>query len=91
MHTSLFRYPLVGAAAESQECIYLVAEAGVSVVRTLPTSKLPKTIAAGERVFVKPNVGAKRATTAWRAGQEAQNGPKAQRLMASATCRWRSA
>jgi len=38
-----------------------------------------------------PNVRAKRATTAWRAGQQAQNGPQAQRLMAGATCRWRSA
>ena len=38
-----------------------------------------------------PNVRAKRAPTAWRAGQQAQNGPQAQRLMASATCRWRSA
>jgi len=41
--------------------------------------------------FARPNVRAKRAATAWRAGQQAQNGPKAQRLMASATCRWRSA
>ena len=40
---------------------------------------------------LRPNVRAKRATTAWRAGQQAQNGPKAQRLMASVTCRWRSA
>jgi len=42
-------------------------------------------------VFVLPNVRAKRATTAWRAGQQAQNGPQAQRLMAGVTCRWRSA
>jgi len=41
--------------------------------------------------IVLPNVRAKRAPTAWRAGQQAQNGPKAQRLMASVTCRWRSA
>jgi len=41
--------------------------------------------------FLLPNVRAKRVTTAWRAGQQAQNGPQAQRLMASATCRWRSA
>ena len=41
--------------------------------------------------FARPNVRAKRATTAWRAGQQAQNGPQAQRLMASVTCRWRSA
>jgi len=40
---------------------------------------------------VRPNVRAKRATTAWRAGQQAQNGPKAQRLMAGVACRWRSA
>jgi len=45
----------------------------------------------GESFFVTPNVRAKRATTAWRAGQQAQNGPQAQRLMASVTCRWRSA
>jgi len=38
-----------------------------------------------------PNVRAKRAPAAWRAGQQAQNGPQAQRLMASVTCRWRSA
>ena len=30
--------------------------------------------------FVRPNVRAKRATTAWRAGQQAQNGPQAQAL-----------
>ena len=41
--------------------------------------------------FARPNVRAKLATMAWRAGQQAQNGPQAQRLMASATCRWRSA
>ena len=42
-------------------------------------------------VVVPPNVRAKRATTAGRAGQQAQNGPKAQRLMAGVACRWRSA
>ena len=42
-------------------------------------------------VFMMPNVRAKRATTAWRAGQQAQNGPQAQRLLACATCRWRAA
>jgi len=48
--------------------------------------------ATHEMVLVAtPNVRAKRATTAWRAGQQAQNGPQAQRLMASVTCRWRSA
>ena len=31
--------------------------------------------------FLRPNVRAKRATTAWRAGQQAQNGPQAQRLI----------
>ena len=41
--------------------------------------------------FLMPNVRAKRETTAWRAGHQAQNGPQAQRLMASAPCRWRSA
>jgi len=44
-----------------------------------------------QKLLVRPNVRAKRATTAWRAGQQAQNGPQAQRLMASVTCRWRSA
>ena len=38
-----------------------------------------------------PNVRAKLATTAWRAGQQAQNGAKPQRLMVSVTRRWRSA
>ena len=42
-------------------------------------------------LFARPNVRAKRAITAWRAGQQAQNGPQAQRLVASVTCRWRSA
>jgi len=41
--------------------------------------------------FMTPNVRAKRATAAWRAGQQAQNGAKPQRLMASAPRRWRSA
>ena len=42
-------------------------------------------------VVVLPNVRAKLATTAWRAGRQAQNGPQAQRLTASVTRRWRSA
>ena len=42
-------------------------------------------------VLVMPNVRAKLAPTAWRAGQQAQNGPKAQRLMASVPRRWCSA
>ena len=42
-------------------------------------------------VLVMPNVRAKLATTAWRTGQQAQNGPQAQRLMASVPRRWRSA
>ena len=46
---------------------------------------------AGAALLVRPNVRAKRAPTAGRAGQQAQNGPQAQRLMASVTCRWRSA
>ena len=41
--------------------------------------------------IVRSNVRAKLATTAWRAGHQAQNGPQAQRLMASVTRRWRSA
>ena len=40
---------------------------------------------------VTPNVRAKRATAAGHAGQQAQNGPQAQRLMAGVACRWRSA
>ena len=51
----------------------------------------PGTICVRISVSVMPNVRAKRATTAWRAGQQAQNGPQAQRLMAGVTCRWRSA
>ena len=43
------------------------------------------------RILALPNVRAKRVTTAWRAGQQAQNGPQALRLMASVTRRWRSA
>ena len=41
--------------------------------------------------FVQPNVRVKPAPTVGRAGQQAQNGPQAQRLMASATRRWGSA
>ena len=41
--------------------------------------------------FVRPNVRAKLATAAWRAGQQAQKGAKPQRLMASVPCRCRSA
>jgi hypothetical protein len=41
--------------------------------------------------FVQANVRAKRAPTAWHAGQQAQNGAKPQRLMASVPCRWCSA
>jgi len=51
--------------------------------------ELAQTVDAGKSAG--PNVRAKRATAAWRAGQQAQNGPQAQRLMASVTCRWRSA
>ena len=40
---------------------------------------------------VLPNVRAKLAPAAWRTGQQAQNGPQAQRLMASAPRRWGSA
>ena len=41
--------------------------------------------------FLMPNVRAKRAPTAGRAGQQAQNGAKPPRLMAGVACRWRSA
>jgi len=44
-----------------------------------------------EMMIARPNVRAKRATTAGRAGQQAQNGPHALRLMAGVACRWRSA
>ena len=40
---------------------------------------------------VLPNVRAKLAPAAWRAGQQAKNGPQAQRLMASVPRRWGSA
>jgi len=49
------------------------------------------TVGAAQVLVVRPNVRAKRATTAGRAGQQAQNGPKALRLMAGVACRWRSA
>jgi len=49
------------------------------------------TICVRISVLVMPNVRAKLAPTAWRAGQQAQNGPQAQRLMAGVTRRWRSA
>ena len=52
---------------------------------------LAEALTSRKGICVKPNVRAKRATTAWRGGQQAQNGAKPQRLMASATCRWRSA
>ena len=42
-------------------------------------------------VGVTPNVRVKPAPTAWRAGQQAQNGPQAQRLMAGVTRCWGSA
>jgi len=42
-------------------------------------------------LFVPPNVRAKLAPAAWHAGQQAQNGAKPQRLMASVPRRWRSA
>jgi len=46
----------------------------------------------GQRVsFVRPNVRAKLAPAAWCAGQQAQNGPQAQRLMTSVPRRWGSA
>jgi len=62
----------------------------------------PQTWKARRRLFTKaagvigmlvltPHVRAKRATTAGRAGQQAQDGPQAQRSMAGVACRWRSA
>ena len=44
-----------------------------------------------EGFLVTPNVRAKLAPTAWRAGQQAQNGAKPQRLMTSVPRRWGSA
>ena len=41
--------------------------------------------------FKMPNVRVKPAPTAWRAGQQAQNGPQAQRLLAGAPRCWGSA
>ena len=55
------------------------------------TARAAKGKARIEFGFVWPNVRAKLATTAWRAGQAAQNGAKPQRRMASVTRRWRSA
>ena len=43
------------------------------------------------RILALPNVRGKLATTAWRAGQQAQKWPQAMRLMASAARRWSSA
>lgn len=45
----------------------------------------------GTGVTVTPNVRAKLAPAAWRAGQQAQNGAKPQRLMARVSRRWGSA
>jgi hypothetical protein len=45
----------------------------------------------GHARLVLPNVRVKPAPTAWRAGQQAQNGPKAQRLMAGVPRCWGSA
>ena len=71
--------------------LYVVAgRAGLSRLLSSPREALTL-LAHRTACTVRPNVRAKRATTAWHAGQQAQNGPKAQRLMASATCRWRSA
>ena len=63
---------------------------GISRLLSSPREALTS-LAHRTACIVRPNVRAKRATTAWRAGQQAQNGPKAQRLMASAPCRCRSA
>ena len=45
----------------------------------------------GTGCFVRPNVRVKPAPTAWRDGQQAQNGPQALRLMAGAPRCWGSA
>jgi hypothetical protein len=78
------------AAIEDVESVSVVLEEGLDFgghgVLSLSFWKMP-----ANWLVVLPNVRAKRATTAWRAGQKAQNGPQAQRLMASVACRWRSA
>ena len=72
--------------------VLCVGAARAGLYRVFSSRRHALTILAhGTAGFVRPNVRAKRATTAWRAGQQAQNGPQAQRLMASVTCRWRSA
>ena len=48
-------------------------------------------LGGGWKVFVRSNVRVKPAPTAWRAGQQAQNGPQAQRLMAGVPRCWGSA
>jgi len=45
----------------------------------------------GRLVSVRPNVRVKPAPTAWCAGQQAQTGPQAQRLMAGVPRCWGSA
>ena len=45
----------------------------------------------GSASLVRPNVRVKPAPTAWRAGQQAQNGPQAQRLLAGVPRCWGSA
>ena len=69
--------------------------AEVHAVASAPIAEVPwskRNTWGGEAlVFVTPNVRTKRATTAECAGQQAQNGPKDQRLMAGVACRWRSA
>ena len=90
---------LKGSFALSTDC------AGPSSAIFVELQAVTKTLASksrkGVEVFIgarnmrnvlgRPNVRAKLAPTAWRVGQQAQNGPQAQRLMASATFRWGSA
>jgi len=78
------------AAIEDVESVSVVLEEGLDFgvhgVLSLSFWRM-----AANWLVVLPNVRAKRATTAGRAGQQAQNGAKPLRLMASVACRWRSA
>ena len=63
----------------------------VSRIRACAAHGRDPKVSKAYMLFARPNVRAKRAPTAGRAGQQAQNGAKPQRLMAGVACRWRSA
>ena len=52
---------------------------------------LAEALTSCKGICVKPNVRVKPAPTAWCAGQQAQNGPRAQRLMTGVPRCWGSA